>query len=176
VLQRLGSRDTPGRKLGALVGILACVDPGKWALGISIWENGRFTFGDYFQGNRCEMALAVARHNPELVVCEIPLVYPGRAAKGNDPNDLIQVAISAGAAMSACSRAVSVTPSEWKGQLPKEVHHARIDGELTLPMRMALRKVAPDKRHNLLDAIALGLWCHSEAGKGYLAGTKGMTL
>lgn len=92
----------------------------------------------------------------------------------------------AGMYAGACSsRAVPVSPSEWKGATPKPVHHLRlwralrvaehdllggVDTELAI--EAACRKGALDRwgkpgasyypstwwTHNLLDAVGIGLW------------------
>jgi hypothetical protein len=55
-----------------------------------------------------------------------------------------------------------VEPAQWKGQTPKDIHHSRIWARLTLDEREvvneAARGMAPSKRHNMLDAVGLGLW------------------
>lgn len=158
-----------------LSGTVVCVDPGKHALGISVWQNRNFRTGEYFRGNRFEMMAQVMGFEPDLVVCECPLVYPHE--RHADPNDLIQVGLSVGAVVAACEVGVTVYPSQWKGQVPKKIHHARIEPLLTLPMRVAVSRTPQGEQHNLLDAIALGLWIFSGDKKGeqWLAGTEGFT-
>ena len=66
-----------------------------------------------------------------LVVIEKPQVYPSRFSKGN-PNDLITLAIQVGRYVErfeAQGAKVSLTlPHEWKGTIPKDIHHRRILG------------------------------------------------
>jgi len=133
------------------------VDPGKWALAVAVWDGPRFRDAVYVEGSRHHMHATVAAYQPRKVVVEKPVSYTLAQQKG-DQNDLIDVALSAGAAMAACPVALTFAPGEWKGQVPKHIHHARIDRDLTLPMRAAIARVAKTKQHNLLDAIALGLW------------------
>jgi len=59
-----------------------------------------------------------------------------------------------------------VKPREWKGQVPKDVHHARLVKTLT-PDEMAMveRAAPPSLRHNVLDAIGIGkYWFQSRRG------------
>lgn len=91
----------------------------------------------------------------------------------------------AGLYAGACGcRAVAVAPSQWKGSVAKPVHHARVWDALAFDERQALggdtvrARIAEAQRagaldrwskpgaayygtwtgHNLLDAVALGLW------------------
>lgn len=91
-------------------------------------------------------------------ISEIPQVYRAGASKG-DPDDLIQLAGVVGV-FSSIFRATThlgVKPREWKGQVPKDVHHARLVKTLT-PEEMAMveRAAPPSLRHNVLDAIGIG--------------------
>lgn len=156
-----------------LSGVVVCVDPGKHAIGVSVWQNRNFRTGSYFRGNRFEMMAHVMEFEPDLVVCECPVVYPHE--RKVDANDLIQVGLSVGAVIAACEVGVTVYPSQWKGQVPKKIHHERIDNALTLPMRVALSRTPSREQHNLLDAIAIGLWVFQGGGERWLAGTEGFT-
>lgn len=61
-----------------------------------------------------------------------------------------------------------VTPGAWKGQVPKHVHHARV---LEL-LDATERRRAAGHDHNVLDAIALGLFALGRTGRG---GTRPVT-
>jgi hypothetical protein len=47
-----------------------------------------------------------------------------------------------------------VQPRTWKHQVPKHIHHARASKVLT----DAERELMASKRHDVWDAVALGLW------------------
>lgn len=105
-------------------------------------------------------ALALIPHCSDLVV-EWPQVYRPGQSKG-DPNDLIKVAVEVGRWIERADLAGAATstptPNEWKGQVPKGVHHARAKGCLT-PSELGTLPILPEsKAHNMLDAVALGLW------------------
>jgi hypothetical protein len=94
---------------------------------------------------------------------EIPQVYP-RAPE--DPNDLINVAYTAGAVchyllFMGCS-VRRVIPHAWKGNVPKEVSHRRIIEGLTPENRDRvtgmLATYNKTVRHNLLDALGIALY------------------
>lgn len=96
-------------------------------------------------------------------VVEVPVVYlhgPGGKKDGADPNDLIDLAAVVGALCVTFSEAFvlkAVQPREWKGQVPKEIHHARALSRLDADERARVPKLAKSRLHNALDALALGL-------------------
>lgn len=94
------------------------------------------------------------------------MIYPG-GRQEVPPNDLITLAVRAGevgGAFRALGAVVDyVLPRTWKnGPIPKDVMHKRIlrrldDAERAL-IDVAGRGMAPSKRHNMLDAVGIGLW------------------
>lgn len=93
------------------------------------------------------------------VVIEYPQTYRGRAARG-DANDLVQVALVAGAlSVLTANPALLVLPAEWKGQAPKHATEARARKKLG---DLAARVLLPgrDKKlaSNVWDAVGIGLW------------------
>ena len=96
----------------------------------------------------------------DYFISEVPQVYRAGASKG-DPDDLLQLAGVVGvfsALMSADVR-IGVKPREWKGQVPKDVHHKRLLKELNyLETTMIEEAAPPSLRHNVLDAVGIGLW------------------
>jgi hypothetical protein len=69
-------------------------------------------------------------------------IYQGKASKGEDPNDLIDVTgasyfVEACVAMRGGPRASYVYATDWKGQIKKPVHHMRIWSVLT-PLEKAI--------------------------------------
>ena len=100
-----------------------------------------------------------------MVVIEKPQIYPSRLSKGN-PNDLITLALQVGRYIERLeAQGATVTlalPHEWKGTIPKDIHHKRIVGYLTDAERQVIKTygagVAAGKVHNMLDAVGLGKW------------------
>ncbi len=102
-------------------------------------------------------------------VIERPQVYQASKSKGN-PNDLITLAIRVGryqqrllGAGVLCPDANLVLPTTWKGQVPKGIHHARIDASLSQIEREVLspwkRTATGDgKAGNVWDAVGLAKW------------------
>lgn len=102
-------------------------------------------------------------HGIREAVIEKPQVYV--RGKG-DPNDLITLAILVGQYKERLEKAhVPVTlviPHTWKGNVPKSIHNDRVLGKLTVLERalytQSVLSLAVSKRHNVIDAIGLGLW------------------
>jgi len=90
-------------------------------------------------------------------VCEVPEDRPGTRYR---KNDIIRLALAAGRIMGSrdCK---FVTPSEWKGQLPKKVQHKRMRAVLSedelRTLDMALSNTLKTSHLEILDAVALGL-------------------
>ena len=94
----------------------------------------------------------------EHFLSEIPQVYRAGASKG-DPDDLIQLAGVVGvfSALVSATTYWGVKPREWKGQVPKDVHHARLVKTLSeADLKMVEVAAPPSLRHNVLDAVGLG--------------------
>jgi hypothetical protein len=98
-------------------------------------------------------------------IIEKPMIYPGGKQKAR-PADIITLAVRAGESggllRSAGVDVQYVEPFRWKGSVPKDVCHARIWGKLTDVERgivdSAGKGIAPSKRHNILDAVGIGLF------------------
>jgi hypothetical protein len=110
------------------------------------------------------MALAlkewVGPKTPERVIAEIPVVY-FRNKQKVDANDLVHLAGVSYAALAlfgGCG--TGVTPQQWKGTLAKEIFAKRILSRLSAYEMSVLDdlKMAESKKHNVIDAIGLGLW------------------
>lgn len=149
------------------------IDPGKHDISIAVFQGGYFITAEFFRGGSCAKHRRVLAYSPDIVVCEKPQVYQGaKNTKDANPADLIDLAVSVGACMSAAPRAYSVAPNHWKGQVPKNIHHERYEPRLTPAMRSCINVVAPGLQHNVRDAICMGLWwfdTHPLGSLGYEA-------
>lgn len=132
---------------------LLAIDPGKHASGIAAFGNSLLV-AVYFTSDTSILDWIA----PETqVIVELPQVYV--VGKG-DPNDLIALAFAAGRITRRFANVDTVRPAQWKGQLPKDIHHRRVRASLTLWELEVLERarIAKSKLHNVLDAVALGLW------------------
>lgn len=102
----------------------------------------------------------------DVLVIEYPMIYPhGRTA---NPNDILKVAFNAGEWFGCYGKRAGefklVKPREWKGTINADICNARTwakldDGEKNV-VDDAVReqRIAARKRHNVIDAIGLGLF------------------
>lgn len=148
---------------------MLAIDPGLRGLGVAVFVDQELADARYVpsfehgaRGPAAWVAMAKAfETNPwDVVVIEVPQIYQGAKQKG-DPDDLLQVTGVVGAICGRvrADRLVGVRPREWKGQLPKEVCRARIEGKLS---EVELRRVVPSRHkslaHNVWDAVGIGLF------------------
>ena len=109
----------------------------------------------------CSWLAKPLAHAPDFVVLEVPQVYPhGRG----DPNDLIDVAVAGGimVGMVASDHVRYVRPREWKVTVNPDVMCERILSKLSKDERRIYDHdtllVPASKRHNVIDAIGIGLY------------------
>lgn len=145
--------------------VFVAIDPGQQT-GWSIWSvNGLVACG---LGDPRQHGQHVVTSESEIDVIneawiERPVIYPRSKAR---PNDIISLALNAGqwAGIYNCLGCDFhyVEPAQWKGQVPKDIHHSRIWSTLTAKdqeaVNRAFKKTAVAKRHNIMDAVGLGLW------------------
>jgi hypothetical protein len=147
--------------------MLISIDPGN-DTGWAIWRAGALVdagVGDPRQSvhHRLTSPEGQKLDTVDEVWIESQVVYPRSKVP---PNDLIKLAQSAGRWAGRYDalgvEAYFVEPARWKGQVPKEIHQQRIVNDLTtfelaISVR-ATKSIALAKRHNMLDAIGIGLW------------------
>lgn len=155
---------------------LVC-DPGKKHPGWSAWAvtelvacglarvpKGRHTLG--------QRALLIADQLPsgaDVCVVERMFHYPShgrrdsRHAADAKANDLLDLQAIGGiiAGRSGAGEIVYYTARDWKGQRPKEATKHLVEKTLTPQERLvygqALAQVASGLRHNVIDAVGIGL-------------------
>lgn len=137
--------------------MILTIDPGN-DTGWSLWANNAL--------DSCGLGAP-----PDIgteVWIESQVIYPHSKVP---PNDILKLAHAAGAwagRHGAAGRLVHfVEPAKWKGQTPKKVHNARVLAAMT-PYERAIYEAAPcaaGKRHNILDAIGIGLWVAKRLGR-----------
>ncbi len=151
------------------------IDPGK-CTGWAWFRSGELLAAGVLDGGSTsalvfalgELEVGVLDRPFDLVV-EIPQVYPREKWKG-DPNDLVQVAYMAGVVAGTVASTMSfdredvpvqlVKPHQWKGSRPKKVCHESIMQRLSVEERAVVEDLhlSASRRHNMLDAVGLGLW------------------
>jgi hypothetical protein len=97
---------------------------------------------------------------PDSRGADLIIEFPDRDDRKGDITDLFKLAAITGAISVAPqwrgSRISYVFPSEWKGNVPKDIHGRRIVASLTPKERAILEKRGAD--HNVIDAVGLGKW------------------
>lgn len=147
-------------------GSMISADPGKLSLAWAYFEDDVLQqCGLIREKKRQKLHEAFAYEfgfvDVELAIVEVPQVYQQRFLKG-DPNDLIEVALTAGAFLSAANALEidTVRPRGWKGTRPKEVCNALTLKTLSETEKKVLGScgVPRSLAHNIMDAVGIGLW------------------
>jgi hypothetical protein len=133
---------------------LLAVDPGR-DTGLAHFEDGELRW--------CTLARSFSATTARLVVIEEPQAYRHTPTP---PQALIRLAEVVGQYQEMARRAGAevklVKPRQWKGQLPKDICNKRVVEQLTCEERAlaypSLTAIARGKRHNVIDAIGIGLW------------------
>ena len=151
---------------------MICVDPGLRGCGVAEFVEGNLTRAAYVKNPR-EYGRGYEAHRTmsravwnwigsgafERVIIEFPRIYPGSAQQKGDLNDLLDIAGVGGAIADACLTSVeAVIPSDWKGQVPKDVMTARISKAILQNERAGIEKCPASLMHNVLDAVGIGMW------------------
>lgn len=147
--------------------LLYTVDPGKHKSAVASFLNGELIGVWFAKPETMEMAAK----NLGRVAMERPRSYPGSPVRENDLLDLMAAGMEVAAQLKRPLETVQlVTPAEWKGQVPKPITKKRIEGKLSQAERMRLGScllLAPvGERHNLFDAVGIGLFILKRAGRG----------
>jgi hypothetical protein len=137
---------------------LASIDPGVHKSAIALWFRGALVFADDMP-NVTVYRLAENLKNARVIV-ETPVLYPTKRKQHKDVRNLLAVADK----LKALSvRPFGVSPSAWKGQVPKKIHGNRIFAELR---REEILAIVCIENHNTIDAVGLGLWFLGRLGRG----------
>lgn len=154
---------------------LVAVDPGKRHAGVAYFGHGLLLAASTVRVRRqARLVPEVLRwvglyttREPSTWVVEAQQDYPGKGGRKRGLDSLRRqvdrLAAEAGAA-GLVSAWVAPKPAEWKGQVPKEVHHRRLVEVLTLGERTRWRHTVGDL--DARDAIGLGLWALGRVGQG----------
>lgn len=153
--------------------MIVSIDPGIHALGWALWTDG----GEL---SRCGLSRADGRdlsrvaHLHALTVPEATIaIVESMVTQGGGskvpPQDLIDVQTVGCLTARGVARIVRlVKPYEWKGNIPKGIHHARflavLEGvEQTIAANGAAHAGANAKE--VYDAIGIGLWFFKRTNK-----------
>lgn len=158
------------------------VDPGVHSIAFAVGSHfdGRLKGVGLARGGDIETLSSTLRadldwHGVKLeprgltMVVEVPIIH----RKTRDKNDIVSLALFAGIACAeGAARGASVEtvwPKDWKGERPKDVHHAYLRGKVLSDKENAfLERFAKNNgldidatgslMHNVLDAVGIFLW------------------
>jgi len=156
---------------------IVAVDPGLRGCGVAEFVGGELQRAAYVK-NPVESGRGYEAHRRmgdavrewawergcALLLIEHPRVYPGSAQQKGDLNDLLDLtgvggAIAARMGVSGSNPAIeTVFPSDWKGQVPKDMMTERIRRCMTEEERVRIAKCPASLMHNVLDGCGIGLY------------------
>lgn len=150
--------------------MILTVDPGLRRAGAALWyQDGVLKKAWLSQAPSWLTPVESVRHmardlafaEGEDVTCavsEFPRLYGGRAAKGSGDDLFLVAAVVGGLAALRDGPTVPVLPTEW-GASGKGITEARCREDLS-PEELARVQLPSAKslRHNVFDAVAIGLW------------------
>lgn len=153
-----------------MINILYAVDPGKARSSVASFLDGVFV-GCWMVHVSDMQELAAEKRG--RVVMELPVVYPGSRVRASDLVDLAAAGMAVASRLAAQGERIHTTsPSDWKGQVPKEVTRKRVLAKLTAPelsrLTECLAPIKPSLQHNLFDAIGIGLVFLKRARRGVI--------
>jgi len=137
------------------------VDPGAWSIAWASWakdgfllECGLHKFQTKSEGSEWVQSRG---HGWDVLVVEKPQIYQTNR-KEIDENDLVDVATTVGMCYPLAAEIIEWYPRQWKGQVPKKVHHKKMKASALNPNDVAVLKAAKMYcNHNVLDAVGIGL-------------------
>lgn len=159
---------------------IVCLDPGLRECGWAVFDKGILEeCGLAVNPERKDrtakawlaMASEVARSSfpwmarPDLLVYEMMQVREKGAGRKNTSDLLPLVGVlGATAALLRAKETVEYLPKNWKGDIPKPIHQARVlesgvlDAQEGGVLQAAFNKTAKNLQHNIVDAVSIGLF------------------
>lgn len=170
---------------------LLAIDPDTKTPGVALFRDGMLlnAYAEEAAFDTVHFHLQCVGHSPERqhLVIECPQTYGGRAAGSSDANVLIRLARIVGRfeqmAFENGAQVHVVSPSEWKGNVPKHICIQRAWDELNEHERASVKiknaaRAKLDAGEGLksglaadaLDAVALGLRALGRTGRAMVQG------
>lgn len=134
------------------------IDPGVHKSACALFIDGLLTFADDLPNP--EAFNLIRTITDAVVVVETPVLYPTKRAKHYDVGRLLDVAKKMA---KTAENGVGVSPSAWKGQVPKKIHNKRVLAALSDTEKSLVLSI---DNHNTIDAIGIGLWYLGRLGRG----------
>lgn len=176
--------------------VVISVDPGLWDSGVAVWVRldnnkcvlhwaGLVTLSKKTPREKAPRIMAerifqtVFECSPRAIfewVIEYPQHYTAKRKTAEGVQTVIDVAEHLSARVRgttlAGETAAMVRPSQWKGQLPKHIHHDRINQAITKKEVNRIDWPAPHLVHNVWDAVGIGLFYTKRHRRGGITPTQ----
>ncbi len=148
-------------------GFMYAVDPGKKSSAVACFKDGEF-IGVWFAD---PAGMDIKPGHVGEVAMEMPRAYPGSPVRENDLLDLAAAGMAVASKLGKpLTRIQLIFPADWKGTVPKPICQKRIERKLTqgelIRLGQCLAPVKASIRHNLYDAVGIGLYALKRAKKG----------
>lgn len=148
------------------------IDPGKHRCGVAVFISARLVWAAWVASG--DVPGLVERERPGTVLMENPKDYARFAVAHKDLDSLRAVlAVASKVARAVGAKVEKVSPSAWKGNVPKPVHHKRVEQALDATERALMSSfgavgsaVYEAGGHNTWDAVALGMFGTKRLGRG----------
>lgn len=160
---------------------LVSIDPGVYSCAVAVWKacNGPLgTSEPVLYGAGLSTPSDASRTSLEVltlieslgaslapVVIETPVKYATRRSTHKDVERMLVVVRELKSAYPPASWR-EVSPFAWKGNTPKGIQAARILSALSKEEHDAVTWPKKSLRHNVIDAIGIGLWHTGRLGRG----------
>lgn len=147
---------------------IIAIDPGVHMSGVAIMAVHDDTIYQLiYAGYQPTGDLKIPSYSNATLLIERPEKYPYKGKTHKDIDTLLAIVDTLKEmAKDAAWVCRTFTPAQWKGQVPKNVHHARVMRQLTEAEEAAVKWPADYLRHNVLDAIGLGLFGANRCRRG----------
>ncbi len=150
--------------------VLCTIDPGKRACGVALWDvtkNGSTLrwcgLVQQSDGDPLKLANKIIKLKKTaqffIYYVEDPQLYLLNRKPHGDLKSLKKVISTL--EQEGGRPLHRIRPIKWKGNIPKKIHHERV-----LRLLSSKEKKAVPKDHNVLDAVALGLYALGKTGRG----------
>jgi hypothetical protein len=143
------------------------IDPGTKEMGWALWEDNELQMCGLARGtNWVESVKALPKFSIIKLTIEDQQIYRRSSINAHS---LLAVARVVGAVVAYYDfpQCVLVPPAKWKGQVPKDVCNRRTLAKLTDDElhQVTIAPCPPSLKHNLLDAVGIGLWANKRRRK-----------
>lgn len=134
---------------------LMAIDPSTRGHGIACFIGKKLVYASYVRPHLLQ-PFAIRNSSKELII-EVPQKY---GPTGPSASSLIQLSFAAGfaAGMLLFEDLVQIYPRQWTGRIKKEERIPRVIEAITEEERLSMSMPTESLRHNVWDAVGIGLF------------------